>query len=56
MHLIRRLGDGEMAQWVKVLVDETDNLNSVPGTHMVEGDNLTSNYHNCSVVYTHTHT
>lgn len=30
----------EMAQWVKVLISKSDNLSSIPGSHMVEIENL----------------
>lgn len=33
---------GEMGQWVKVLATNLNDLSSVPGTHMVEGGNLSS--------------
>lgn len=29
---------GKMPQWVKVLAAELDDLSSISGTHMVEGD------------------
>jgi hypothetical protein len=29
---------GEMAQWVKALAAKPDNLNSIPRTHMMEGE------------------
>jgi len=29
---------GEKAQWVKVLATKPDDLSSIPGTHMVEGE------------------
>lgn len=39
----------EKAQWVKVLVTMLDNLNSIPGTHIVEIENysqkVTSEFH-----------
>lgn len=31
--LVRRAG--ERAQWIKVLVDKLDDLNSIPGTHVI---------------------
>lgn len=31
---------GEIAQWEKVLAAKLDDLNSIPGTHMVEEENL----------------
>lgn len=32
-------GSGKMAQWVKILAAKPDNLSSIPGTHVVEGEN-----------------
>ena len=29
----------EMAQWVEALLIKPDNLSSIPGTHLVEGEN-----------------
>lgn len=33
---IKRLWTGEMTQWVKDFATKPDNLDLVPGTHMVE--------------------
>lgn len=29
----------EMAQWAQALATNSDNLSSIPGTHMIEGKN-----------------
>ena len=34
----KQAGDGEMAQRVKTLADVSQDLSSIPGTHMVEGE------------------
>ena len=33
------LGDGSLAQWVKVLATRTDDLSSTPKIHTMEGEN-----------------
>ena len=45
-------GTGEMAQWRKELASKSKHLSSIPGNHMVEGENqLSSDLH----VHTHSH-
>lgn len=35
----KKLGATEMAQWIETSVAKTDDLSSLPGTHMVEEKN-----------------
>lgn len=49
-----------MVQWVKVLATRSDNLNSTPGSHMVEGENgllkFSCDFPTCAMALgTHTH-
>lgn len=30
---------GDMAQWLKMLVNKPDDMSSIPGTHSTEGEN-----------------
>lgn len=44
VHLLQRLprstlGASEMVQWRQVLATKPDDRSSIPGTHMVEGEN-----------------
>lgn len=39
-----------MAQWVKLLATQTDDLSSVPGTHIkTKGTKLSSELHMCAM-------
>lgn len=38
-----------MAWWVEILVPKQDDLSSVPGTHMSEGESMSTN---CSLTFT----
>lgn len=50
---------GRMGQWVKVLAAKLDNLNSIPGTFMVEGKTqllkVFSDLHTHTGTCTHSH-
>lgn len=47
---MRRIGTGEMAQYIRVSAAKIDIVSSVPGTHIMEGEHqlqqLTSNFPN----------
>lgn len=42
---VAHFGSAEVVQWVKVLVFVPDKLSSISGTHMVEENQLSSDFH-----------
>lgn len=44
VHIVMELdgGTGEVAPWVKGLASKSKDLSSIPGIHMVEGENQLS--------------